>query len=220
MFARHKPADDLKDEIRCHLRIEEQENLEAGMSPEEAHYAALQRFGNVATALEESAEMWTWSSLEDLLQDARYGLRMLRRAPGFTAVAVCTLAMGIGATTMIFGALNATLWRPIPFHNPSQLRMIWNTGSRTGGFGHASIPDYFDWKAQATVFSDLAAYSEANPAEIVTSNAHFRTRVVAISANLFATLGVTPAVGSAPASADDNVGVRDAPDRFAAPALA
>jgi predicted permease len=209
-FGRRAHTSDFREEIRVHLRMEEQEHLDAGMSPEEAHYTALRRFGNVTLAGERSREMWSWNSLDMLLQDVRYGLRMLRRTPGFTAVAVCTLALGIGATTMIFGALNATLWRPLPFRDPGRLLMVWGTGADTGGFGHASVPDYFDWKSHHSVFASLAAYSEADPAGVVVGSEHFRTRAVAASSNLFATLGVAPALGSPPAAVDDSVAGRDA----------
>lgn len=210
LFARHKPANDLNDEIRAHLRMEAQENRESGMSSEEAHYAALRRFGNVTLTEERSREMWGWNSLETLLQDVRYGLRMLCRSRGFTAVAVGTLALGIGATTMIFGALNATLWRPLPFRDPGRLLLVWGTGPDTGGWGHSSVPDYFDWKSHSPVFESLAAYGEADPASVVAFDQHFRTRMVAASANLLTTLGMRPALGSPPAAFDDSATDRGA----------
>jgi putative ABC transport system permease protein len=209
LFDRRRRARELHEELRAHLAMDEQEYLESGMAPEEAHYAALRRFGNVTLAEERSREMWGWNSLETLLQDARYGLRMLRRAPGFTAVAVCTLALGIGATTMIFGALNATLWRPFPFRDPARLVMVWGTGGSTGGWGQVSVPDYLDWKSHPSAFTSLAAFGEGEPADVIALNQHFRARAMAASANLLPTLGVNPALGSPPAAAEDNATNRD-----------
>ncbi|HLW79547.1 MAG TPA: permease prefix domain 1-containing protein, partial [Terriglobia bacterium] len=91
LFRPRKPADDLDEEIRAHLKMEEQENLESGMPPDEAHYAALRRFGNVTLAEERSRAMWGWGSVETFLQDLRYGLRIQWKNPGFTAVAVLSL---------------------------------------------------------------------------------------------------------------------------------
>ena len=121
LFRRRKPADDLEEEIRSHLEMEERENLESGMAPGEAHYAALRRFGNVALAQERSREMWGWNSVETLWQDLRFGLRQLRKNPGFTAVAVLTLALGIGANTSIFSLINTLMLHMLPVRDPGQL---------------------------------------------------------------------------------------------------
>ena len=133
LFRRRKPVDDLEEEIRSHLRMEEQENLESGMTPGEAHYAALRRFGNVTLAQERSREIWGWGSVESLWQDLRYGVRQLSRSPGFTAVAVLTLALGIGANTAIFSLIDAVLLRSLRVEKPDELVQVyrydpqWNT---------------------------------------------------------------------------------------------
>jgi predicted permease len=210
LFRRRKPADDLEEEMCAHLEMEEQENLEAGMPPEEAHYAALRRFGNVASVQERSREMWGWEALETLWQDLRFGLRQLRRSPGFTAVAVLTLALGIGANAAIFNVLDAVLLRLLPVKAPKQLVMLTDPNSHGIWFGSESGPrpmmafsEFAYLHDHNDVFSGIFATSSDIPKlEIRIGNSPSSqaeepetARVQLVSGDYFSVLGVKGAAG-------------------------
>src|SRR5437773_2049499 len=109
LFRRKRFDTDLDEEMRLHRELREQEQIERGLSPKDAHYAAQRRFGNDLALREESRDMWGWNWLENLLQDVRYGLRMLVKNPGFACSAILVLALGMGVSVAIFGFVDAAL---------------------------------------------------------------------------------------------------------------
>ncbi|HUI40466.1 MAG TPA: ABC transporter permease [Terriglobia bacterium] len=211
LFGRRRRERELRDELRTHLALEEQENLEAGMSPIEAHYAALRRFGNVTLAEERSREMWVWNSIETFWQDIRYGLRVLVKNPGFTAVAVITLALGIGVNTTVFSVVSSMLLRKPPVPDPDRLMML--LSKNPGPLGDpseasrwpVSAPDFVDWRAQATSFSGMAADSE-NAFTLSGGTEPERVPGAQVSANYFEVLGVAPLLGRVFVSGEDQAG--------------
>src|ERR1700731_2615003 len=116
--------DDLDRELRAHLDLEAEELRAAGSTPQEALHQARRTLGNTTLLKETIRDMASWTSFERLIQDLRYGVRLLRRTPGFSAVAILTLALGIGANTAIFSVVNALLLRPLPFSHSSRLMRI------------------------------------------------------------------------------------------------
>src|SRR5215510_6023934 len=134
--------------------------------------------------------------METFLQDVRYGLRILGKSPGFTLVAVLTLALGIGANTAIFSLVNAVLLRPLPYHDPDRLAMLWtNDVKRNIHEEGTSYPNFLDWRSQTQLFTDLAICSRGNPVILTGGNEPERVMGEYVSANLFPLLGVTPALG-------------------------
>src|SRR5690349_193099 len=110
-----KPDAELERELQSDLELEEEEQRERGVLPEEAHYAALRAFGNPALILEHTRAVWSWNTLEHLLRDVRIGTRTLFRSPGFSIIAVLVMALCIGATTSLFTVVRSVLLRPLPF---------------------------------------------------------------------------------------------------------
>jgi ABC-type antimicrobial peptide transport system permease subunit len=128
---------ELDEEIRSHLDMAVRDRIERGEGREHAEAAARREFGNLALVKEVTREMWGWTWLERLAQDLRYGGRLLRRNPGFTAVAVLSLALGIGANTAIFQVINAVRLRTLPIHDPDTLATI-RIADMTGARGNFS----------------------------------------------------------------------------------
>src|ERR1044072_1784788 len=131
--------------------------------------------------------------METLLKDIRYGIRMLARRPSFTAIAVITLALGIGANTAIFSVVNAVLLRPLPFKNPDQLIKLWET-FLPDGWGRVSAANLKDWREQNDVFTQIAAYQSGN-FNLQGSDNPERVLGVTVSSNFFDTLEAQPMIG-------------------------
>jgi putative ABC transport system permease protein len=201
LFRRAKLADDIKAEIRSHLEMEERENRESGMASDEARHAALRRFGNVTLAEEGSREMWTWNSVETFWQDIRYGLRQLRRSPGFTAVAVITLALGIGATTAIFSVVNTVLLEPLPYPNANRIVQLM---AGTDNSVALSVPQFMAMRRRAPALKDFALYTHSGADVSLTGGSYPQLlRALRVSASYFRLFGVPMAVGR-PFSAEDD----------------
>ena len=152
---------ELEEEVRLHLEMKAEEYVAEGMTPEEALRAARRQFGNETRMREMSRETWGFAMLDTLLQDVRFGARVLAKHKGFTAVAVLTLALGIGANTAIFSVIDAALLRSLPYREPGRLVHLWETKrSRDFERREASYPDFQDWRAQGSdVFEGVAGYA-------------------------------------------------------------
>jgi predicted permease len=207
LFRRRKPVDDLDEEIRSHLEMEEQENVEAGMAPDEAHYAALRRFGNVTLAQERSRETWGWNWAQTVWQDFRYGFRQLRRSPGFTAVAVVTLALGIGANTAIFALMDAVILRRLPVEKPGELFQV-QVGNAEGGEGESSSftnPLWEQLRDHQDVFSRAFAWAGTKFA-LAEGGTIRAVNGIWVSGGFFSALGLHPVAGRLIADPDDRRG--------------
>ena len=197
MFGRERRERELAEELESNLRFHIEDNQRAGMSPEEARRQALIKLGGMEQTKELYRDRSRLPWLETLLQDLRFGTRTLRKAPGFTTVAVITLALGIGANTSIFSAVNTVLLRPLPYHDPSRLVWITQIWHKEHNNGLIPNPDYTNWSLQAHVFEEIAAYDGGEELNLTGAGRAERIRSVGVSANFFHMLGVEPARGRA-----------------------
>ena len=157
---RRRREEELDEELRGHLRMAIQDRIERGETPEQAEASARREFGNVTLVKEVTRGMWGWAWLLGCARDVRYGLRTMRREPAFAAVAVLTLALGIGANTAIFSVVNAVLLRGLPFPKSDELVVVNDENGKTGEVLPGVSPaDFFDSKAQTQSFAGFAAHS-------------------------------------------------------------
>jgi predicted permease len=195
MFQRKRPAGDFNAEIEAHLKIEAERLREEGLSEDEARARALRAFGNVTRAQERFFERGRWIWWDHLRQDVRFGLRTLGKNTGFTAIAVLTLALGIGANTAIFSVIDAVLLRPLPFRDAGRLVLIKEKLPLLSAEPVAMpAPDIVTFQRQSKAFSGVAGFQKTH---FELSGAGEPVRVVAarVSSDLFSVLGVAPAVG-------------------------
>jgi putative ABC transport system permease protein len=197
MRLRKHMIDDLDQDIREHIEMETQDNIERGMSPEDARHAAMRKFGNVTKAKEEAREVWSFLWIEHLLQDIRFGVRMLRRSPGFAAAAILTLALGIGANTAIFSVVNAVLLRPLAYRDSPSLVNIWGKFEKDGiPQNWISEPEYWDLLDHKESFAQVAAYALGGRANLTRVDAPpVQVSEASTTADVLPMLGIVPVVG-------------------------
>ncbi len=196
-FSRRAQLDrDLDAEMAAHLQLAIEENLQRGLSPAEAHRQALLLFGAPQQAKEQHRDARSLPFLDTLLQDIRYSFRMLRKSPGFTAIAVLTLAFGIGTNTAIFSMVNALLLHPYRFHNLDSLVLLWENRGMDEGFDARWISpgDAADLRANSQLFEDVATY-QCGDYNLSSEGRVDVARGCRVSANFFALLGISPAQG-------------------------
>jgi predicted permease len=207
LFRRNRAAKELDREIQFHLDQQIAENVASGMNREEARYAALRTFGNLAVRKEETQDTWGWVWLEQFGRDMRLSARTLSRTPGFALAAILVMALGIGATTALFAVVHSVLLRPLPFKNPERLvRLFEHSSDDKFPYNNSAAGVFAEWKKQSHGFSDLAILSHGNSHNLSGAEGLLPEVVQAehSSWNVFSTLGVEPALGRDFSPSDDD----------------
>src|SRR5262249_43341378 len=225
MSRRKRMLENLDSEIKDFIERETEDNIARGMSPEDARHAAMRKFGNVTRVKEDTRAVWTSIWLDELLQDIRYGLRTLSNTPVFAAVAVLTLALGIGANTAIFSLVDAVMLRSLPVENPAQLVVLkWSARNSPRIHGYMSYGDcptdlrfgapnpsgcsfsqpMFREIRNANQFSGVAAFANSGPLALTGNGPASMISGQLVSGDFFHTLGLKPALGRLLEVADDS----------------
>jgi predicted permease len=201
LFGRERLDRDFAAELESHLALHVEDNLRAGMRPDEARRAALARLGGFTQVREARRASRGIPALEHFVRDVRYGARALRAMPAFSAVAVLTLGVGIGANAAIFSVLNAALFQPLPVERPEELVTLNKAG---GGFPTHSYPDYRDFRDRSSLLAGIAAF-RISPMNLELDGAATRVWGHLVSGNYFDLLGVRAVLGRTLTPADDRV---------------
>jgi predicted permease len=205
LFRRGRAAGGLDEELRFHLERQIAENVAAGMSPDEARHAALRAFGNPAALRDQAREAWSWSGVELCLRDLKIGTRTLLRTPGFAAIAVLVMALGIGANIALFTLVRSVLLKPLPFRDPDRLMRLYEYSSNDKyPYNSSSGGIFSEWKKQSHSFTDMAltgyaGYNLSGTQGQLPEN----VRAITVSSNMFPLLGVEPALGRGFTQDDD-----------------
>ncbi|MGB6876956.1 MAG: ABC transporter permease [Candidatus Acidiferrales bacterium] len=205
LFHRSRMDKEMEEELRAHIQDRANDLERSGVPRAEAERRARLEFGGYQKYKEEIREAMGTHFLETLIQDLRYGLRMLRKSPGFTAVAVLTLALGIGANTAIFSVVDAVLLRPLPYKSPARIVSLFEEWPQHLGPGPASGPNFLDWSRESQSLTDMAAFT---PTDATLTNAG-PARVVhglQVTPNIFSLLGVNASLGRTLLSGDERAG--------------
>jgi putative ABC transport system permease protein len=201
LLRREAVIGDIDEEMRLHLQMVAEENVERGMLPEEARRAALRSFGNLDKNRERAWEVRGGGVIEAFLQDVRYGARLLARNKGFTAVAVLTLGLGIGANTAIFSIVNELLLNPLPYPGAERIVMLWEVNREGTGQNPISAANFRSWREQGTVFESMAAFTDRRY-NLTGGGEPEEVAVQLATPELFRVLGVKPFLGRALTPAD------------------
>lgn len=195
LFRRRQVEAELDEELRYHVERKIEEYIAQGLNRDEARCAAMRAMDGLEQRKEECRDMRRVNSIENFFQDLRYGLRMLRKSPGFTAVAVLTLALGIGANTAIFSVVNAVLLRPLAYPEPDRIVNFFLGNHDIEG---TSVPIYMFWREQTEVLQDFALYGEVvkGPGVNLTNTDHPELlRTIHVSAGFFKLFGASVEIG-------------------------
>jgi putative ABC transport system permease protein len=192
---RRRDSRALTDELDFHVQRDIDDRVRAGMSADDARREALAALGGVEQTVESYRELQTLPFVEKTMQDLRYALRMLLKMPGFSLVAIATLALGIGANSAIFSVINAVLIEPLPFKNPSRLAVLWEENTRRPGRANVVGPaNYIRWKERATSFENMGAFTGVR-GNLTGTGAPQELAIHVVTTGFFETLGVEPLLG-------------------------
>jgi predicted permease len=195
VFRQRRLEADLAEEIESHRAMEQERFERMGVPPDDAKAASRRTLGNVTLAREDARSIWIASWIDRLSQDLRSGCRLLIRTPGFSTVVILTLALGIGANTAIFSAVNAVLLRPLPFAEPDRLAMLWTDDVRQDLHEEpTSFLTFEDWRRESRHFAEMALF-RGEPSVILGGKSPERVLTGLVSANMFSLLGVRPILG-------------------------